>query len=44
MKKTKWKIENDLDKGLDKTINWFKKNKHVFDTDIDNFVIQINDK
>ncbi len=39
MKKTKWKIENDLDKGLDKTINWFKKNKHVFDTDIDNFVI-----
>ena len=39
IKKTKWKINNDLDKGLNKTINWFKKNKHLFDTEIDNFVI-----
>ncbi len=39
MNETKWKIKNNLDEGLEKTINWFKKNKNIFELDKDNFVI-----
>ena len=39
IKNTNWKIIYNLDKGLDKTITWFKKNKHLFDTDSKNFVV-----
>lgn len=30
VKDTCWKPENNIDKGLAKTIEWFKKNRHLF--------------
>jgi len=36
IKNTNWKAENNLEKGLKKTINWLRKNKNLFKGDIYN--------